>query len=227
MKIVKNYGNDPESRLMMEIFDKVITTNYYKWPLERLEVIINDSERGDVWIEGNVAKLSLGKNNQFVKSRDRKGIETAILYRLNSLILKLQGMDFTDMREKYYSSERNIFNAILMLEEFIEKRRVAKRFPDMVFYSILREIGNSEFSGYSDFLRYGLSWTVFYGIDQWNMDFLRNSASLKITGIYDDSVFGAMQHVLDSKGDLDKDDVQRFAVLLGSLMEETHDISNQ
>lgn len=221
MKISKSYGYDKESRFIMDVFDDAISKIYYKWPLERIDVMTIESERGDVSLEGNTGKIIIGKENAFVKKFDRKGVETIIILKLYSLIMKIQGTDFSEMREKYYLAGRDYFEALLLVEEFLERRNVARIFPDQIFYATIKENENLNPDSYEKFLRTGLSSLVFYKIDNWNTEFLQRMAFSRGDFYKEDPALEGIKNLIDQKGEIDMDDIENIVGLIATRLEES------
>ena len=218
MKVIKKFGSDTESRALMEVFDRVLASTYYKWTLDSLEVYVSEYGRGDSWIEGNSGKIFFGREDQFVRSMDRKGMEAVVLCRLHSLIMKMQGIDVRDARESYYSNDRGMFSALLMAEEFAENRRVAKQFPDRIFYKRFSEISSASPSTTEDFLRLGMCWLTFHGIDSWNAEYLEKTAMQKMPRDFDFSVFETMKPTIPQGPLMGRDEILAIAGIMGKFI---------
>ncbi len=175
MRIIKYFDNDKESIIAMNIFDSIIASVYYPWQLDRIEVFISDSSRCDVFLENNIARIFISKKNKFIQERDKKGIEILILYKLYSLILKLHGYDYSRI-DVHIEREKKILSCI---EDFLVSRKLARNFFDLIFYKKFHELSSITVDNFFNWFKANLSWLVFYKIDNYYEQYLKDMAKMK------------------------------------------------
>lgn len=217
MKVIKYYGNDRESVALMGVFDRIIATTYYNWPLERLEIHVTDSERGDSWIEGKSGKIFIGRGNQFVSSLDSKGMEAVVLCRLHSLISRINSADFRDLRERYHSSDMDFFRALLIAEDLLENRMAARKFPDKIFYKRFSEMSSSEAETREGRAFICACWMTFSGIDEWSSEYLKSMAIQKVPEARS-RVFAEIAGILSSGKAVERESFVRIVESLGKYI---------
>lgn len=217
MRVIKYYGNDRESVALMGVFDRVIASTYYNWPLERLEVHVTDSAGKDSWVEGSSGKIFIGKDNNFVSSLDMKGMEAVVLCSLYSLISRLSGSDFRELRERYYSSDPDLFKALMIVEDMMENRRVARKFPDRIFYKRFSEVSSSLSDDRENRAFICSCWLTFSGIDEWSSEYLRDMAAQRVPEA-GSHVFIEIARILSSSKDVEKDDFIRIVEAIGKYI---------
>lgn len=214
MKIIKHYYDDRTSQEVMKIFDRIMRSIYYNWPLEKIEIFITDLDRGDVWLDNNSARIFIGKENHFIKERDEKGIEFLLLNKIYSLILKIGGFDLSDLREKYYNTDRLLFESFLLMEDFLVNRQLAKKFPDAVFYKTFAEMSRSGGASIMDSLRMSLNRVLFYGLDKWNTGYLERISDEICKNPKFLDTEKKIKELFDYKGRIDKEDIEMLMDLV-------------
>lgn len=210
MKVIKYYEDDKSSRNVMKIFDRVLGSAYYNWPIDKLEVFITDSNINDSWVEGRLAKIFIGKEDHYIKNDDERGIEALLFTKIFSLLLKIRGMDTSGLRQALHSNP-DLFNALLMVEDFAANRKAARVFPDSIFYRSFDSIHRSSPNNFIEILGVCLSCMTFHGIDKWNTEFLEKAAYSKSRGDYIKEMTEKISSTIDAKkGDLDSDDIKKI-----------------
>lgn len=209
MKVIKYYEDSEASKKAMKIFDRIIGSAYYDWPLDKIEVFITDSGIGDAWIEGRNAKIFIGKDNHYIKNMDEKGTEALMLTKIFSLLIKLQGLDTSNLRQTMHS-EPDMFAALLMIEDFLASRKAAKLFPDTIFYKSFDTVHRASAQNIVETVDICLSYLVFHGIDNWNSEFLERAASSKISNDYAKGISSEIIKIIDSGSNFGEDEIRKI-----------------
>lgn len=210
MKVIKYYNDDESSRRAMKIFDRVLGSAYYNWPIDRLEVFLTDSSIEDTWIEGRLGKIFIGRENHYIKNRDEKGVESLMFTKIFSLLMKIQGLNTSELRQKMHS-DSEMFDALLMIEDFAANRKVAKIFPDAIFYRSFDTIHRESSGNFIELLDICLSCLTFRGIDKWNSEFLEKAAYSKTGDNLIKNMVCKISKIIDAKkGDLDSEDLSKI-----------------
>lgn len=177
MRVIKYFEHDKKSKLVMRIFDEAISSIYYNWPLDKLEVFL--AEKDGVWLEEKNARIFISSHNNFIQSMDEQGIKAVIFHKLYQLILKIKGVDYS--RVCVNSSEEK--EILSFMEEFIVDRELAKSFPDIIFYKKCADISAIDPNNFLGWVKANLCWLTFYKIDDWNAEFLKNVLENKTRGL--------------------------------------------
>ena len=206
MKIIKYFDEGKKSKLVMDIFDEVIGSFYYPWPLDSIEVYISDSEKCDVFLEDNIGRIFISKKNQFVREHDKKGIKALVLYKLFSLILKLQGYDYNKI-DTHLEKEKEILSH---LDDFLVSRKSAKQFPDIIFYKKFQELSKIDIDNFSNWFKANLSWLTFNRIDNYYEQYLKDLVRKKSKVKYDNRFFELIKKLIKKQNEYEIESVRKI-----------------
>lgn len=177
MKLIKNYEKDTRSILFMQIFDEVFKSFYFPWRIEELEVALSDNNTVEFDEVNKKGKITFDYDNDFIKNMDERGIRSIILHNLYHLIMKINGISYDNIFAKS-DEEKRIIKA---MENFIVDREVAKHYPDLAFYKKCYEAIKIEPNDFISWIEANLCWLTFYGIDEWNADFIKSFLENKVS----------------------------------------------
>lgn len=177
MKLIKNYERDTRSIFFMQIFDEVFTSIYFPWRIEELEVVLSDTDAVEFDEATKKAKISFNYDDDFIKNMDERGIRSIIIHKIYHLIMKIKGMNYDNIFAKN-DEERRIIKAI---ENFVVDRELAKHYPELVFYKKCYEAIKLEPKDFVSWVEANLCWLTFYGIDEWNADFIKSFLENKVS----------------------------------------------
>lgn len=215
MRIAKYFENDARSKLVSMVFDRAIRSFYFNWNLDKLSIFITEGSNGDAWVDGTEGKIFIGKDNHYIKEMDEGGIDLLVMQKLHLLILKMRGLDTQMLRNEFHQKDGKLFDALLRIENFLALREMAKKFPQAVFCHMIKEINRIDASDEMASLGLGLGWLAFYGIDQWDMDFLEKTSRKKIHPNFDETPLDNIIKMIDDENENDTETLRKIIISIG------------
>ncbi len=155
MIITKNFIHNDRTRLVSDIFDKLVGSQELHLPFNRIELTIQDTSNS--MVNNETAVVCIGCNDPVVTEKDRRGIAMLIYHELFRLMFK--------------------FDVPKPVEDVIIGKELAKRgFGDGLFYLYYITIMNKRHTTLQDHINLNIPWIVFNKQDPYNSDFMKRLA---------------------------------------------------